>query len=175
MKTTEKPSEDARILAESVAWDMIQYVHRKISDPSKDIARSIQSFADSQTAILRAENEALKKANIDCVAWYDQARAKLKRANETIEIVAKQRNDVSDELEKKNKRIGELEKELSTPILVNTARLADQLSKERDLSDLLYYALKGMSEAYSPGVHSIGVTSSVNAKAALDAYQEARK
>jgi len=44
-------------------------------------------------------------------------------------------------------RTAELEKELATPILVKMARLADQLSKERERSEGLVEAMRKISKA----------------------------
>jgi hypothetical protein len=68
---------------------------------------------------------------------------------QVVAFVSKELRSFSDahiakdrsENEALRKRIADLEKELSTPILVNTARLADQLSKERERSARMVKAI----------------------------------
>lgn len=78
--------------------------------------------------------------------------------NQMLDFIATLRADelrkAEAEIAAKDKRIAELEKECATPILVNTARLADQLSAEREKSERLRACVDAFCMAHDlPGDH----------------------
>jgi hypothetical protein len=126
----EQPSQDAEKV-----YNAIYKAFRK-DDISVDGSALIQSFADAQVAKERAAINELQKAHEEIGSLCFKAGIDTPDGSSVGAV-----RSLIEAFTRLKKRVYTLEKEITTPILVNTARLSDQLSKERERAEGLYLAL----------------------------------